>query len=226
MCHTSFMKKSHLIFVPLVFLLASCDTFKVGFTNDKHEAGVDNDSASAYMVPSYPTYGGDQFTVADDSPRAVITFTGYDDGLSNIQNIEKLNSFVTIDQEDFFATVENPLNVGTDEEDGLFIGADSSYVDGEMTLAFKKDIKYIEIIATPYFFISHSWNEEKYNIDKDVCISVNGSPYVDLSTTQNEDGSLKETTCRYSNRAQDNKDKVTIKVGRRRAFIKKITLYY
>lgn len=226
MCHTNFMKKSHFIFIPLVFMLASCDTFNVGFTNDKHEPGIENGTVSKYVVPSYPTYSGDKFTVTDEDPRAVITFTGCNDGLSNIQDIEKLNSFVSVDQEDFFATVESPLNVGTDEEDGLFIGADSSYVDGEMTLAFKKDIKYIEIVATPYFFVSHSWNEETYKIDQDVCISVNDSPYISLLTTQNEDGSLKETTCHYSNNAQDNKDKITIKVGRRRAFIKKITLYY
>ena len=209
MCHTNFMKKSHFIFIPLVFMLASCDTFNVGFTNDKHEPGIENGTVSKYVVPSYPTYSGDKFTVTDEDPRAVITFTGCNDGLSNIQDIEKLNSFVSVDQEDIFVTVESPLNVGTDEEDGLFI-----------------DIKYIEIVATPYFFVSHSWNEETYKIDQDVCISVNDSPYISLLTTQNEDGSLKETTCHYSNHAQDNKDKITIKVGRRRAFIKKITLYY
>ena len=220
------MKKSRLIFIPLIFILASCDTFNVGFTDDQHEAGLDYGSASVYIAPSYPTYGGDQFTVSENEKSASIVFTGYNDGLSNIKDIDLLNSFVNIDQEDFFITVESPLNVGTDEEDGLFIGADSSYVDGELTLAFKQDIKYIEILATPYFYVSHSWNEEEYKIDKDVCISVNGSAYVMLLTSQNEDGSVKETTCRYLNYAQENKDKITIKVGRRRAFIKKITLYY
>ena len=220
------MKKSRLVFIPLIFMLASCDTFKVGFTDEKHEAGLDQGSGSVYIVPSYPTYSGDQFTVSDNEKSASIVFTGYTDGLSNIQDIDLLNSLVDISQQDFFITVESPLNVGTDEKDGLFIGADSSYVDGELTLAFKQDIKYIEIVATPYLYVSHSWNEEEYKIDQDVCISVNGSAYVALLTSQNEDGSLKETTCRYINHAQENKDKITIKVGRRRAFIKKITLYY
>ena len=220
------MKKSHLIFIPVLFMLASCETFKVGFTNDQHEAGLDNGSASLYVVPSYPAYGGDQFTISENEKLAEIVFTGYTNNLSNIQDIDLLNSLVDINQEDFFITTESPLNVGTDEEDGLFIGANSSYVDGELTLAFKQDIKYIEIIATPYFYISHSWNEEEYKIDQDVYISVNNSPYVVLLTSQNEDGSVKETTCRYLNYAQENKDKITIRVGRRRAFIKKIKLYY
>ena len=220
------MKKSRLVFVPLLFVLASCETFTVGFTDDVHEAGVDHSTVSAYKEPSYPSYGGDQFTPSENENIAVITFSGIDDGLSNIQDIDKLNSFVTIDKEDFFQTIENPLNVGTKEGEGLFIGADSTYVDGEMTLVFKQNIKYVEILATPYYYVSHSWNDEKTQIDSDAGISVNGSPYIFISSSQNEDGSIKETNCRFLNYAQENKEKVTIKVGPKRALIKKITLYY
>ena len=220
------MKKSFLLFIPSVLLLASCETFNVGYTDARHEAGVDNSVAPGYVEPSYPAYPGDQFTVSDDTQSAVLTFTGYKDGESNIQDIEKLNSFVTTETKDFFVSMENPLNVGIDKEDGLFIGSWSSYVDGYVTLAFSKEIKNIEIIATPYYSITYPYNEEKFTIDEETGISVNDSPYIMLSTTRNEDGSVKESACRYLNYARENKDKITIKVGRRRAFIKKITLYY
>ena len=220
------MKKSLVILIPIFLLLTSCQTFKAGYTDDRHEAGPDYGSVSIYSVPSYQTYSGDQFTVGENDPKAVITFTGYSTSQSNIQDIEKLNSYVSLETEEFFSTVEEPLNVGTDRDEGLFIGANSTYVDGQITLAFKKEIKHIEILAVPYSFLTYAFNSEELKIDKDTGISVNDSPYIMLTTTQNDDGSVKETLCRYDNYAKENKDKITIKVGHRRAFIRKITLYY
>ena len=65
-------------------------------------------------------------------------------------------------------------------------------------------------------------------MDEEVGISVNGSLYVTLTSSLDKDtNEVKETVCKYdvSNKAED-KNKVSLRVKQRRAFLKKITLYY
>lgn len=224
------MKKSLLLIVPALLCLTSCQEFKVGLDNGYHSSGLDksiSSQGSATAADEYKTYGGDIFNVGDASS-VELTFDHFTDNLSDITDIEKLNSFVVPSEDNFFVTVEGPSNVGTKEEQGLFIGTNSRYADGYLTFNFNKDIKYVVITATPYYYINTAWNGDEAVVDEDVGISVNGSLYVPLvSTLDAETNCVKETQCKYdvSSKAED-KNKVSLRVKQRRTFLKKITLYY
>ena len=224
------MKKSLLLLVPALLCLASCQEFKVGIDGGSHRSGLDrSDSVQSSNVPadSYRTFGGDTFKV-DDASKVELTFGNFTDNLSNIEDINIINSFIIASEENIFSTVEAPKYVGTKEEQGLFLGADSRYADGYLTFAFSKDIKYVEITATPYYYINTAWNGDDLVVDEEVGISVNGSLYVPLASTLNsETNNVKETVCKYdvSNKSED-KNKVSLRVKQRRVFLKKIALYY
>lgn len=222
------MKKIFVTLIPALLLLASCETFNVGYTDDRHEAGPDQQGSFApYSAPSYQTYAGDQLSFGDEDPRVTMTFKGYTKSQTNIEDINELNSYIVTDTENIFVTCESPRFVGTQKDGEFYLGVSTSqYEDGYLTLVFNKEIKGIEIVAVPYNYIDTSWNEEKLHVDKETVISVNDSPYINLSSAQNEDQSIKETLCRYKNYAKENKEKVTIRVALGIAFIRKITLYY
>ena len=224
------MKKSLLLLVPALLCLTSCQEFKVGIDGGYHNSGLDkNNSTQSSNLPadSYRTFAGDTFDVGDTS-KVELTFGNFTDNLSDIEDINIINSYINVSEENVFNTVEAPKYVGTKEEQGLFLGADSRYADGYLTFVFSKDIKYVEITATTYYYINTAWNGDDLVVDEEVGISVNGSLYVPLvSTLDNETKNVKETVCKYdvSNKSED-KNKVSLRVKQRRAFLQKIALYY
>ena len=225
------MKKSLLLFIPAILCLTSCEVFKVGLDQtgshssglDKSISGQDEDDA----FRPFSTYSGDMFST-EGLESAYLTFGNFTDSFSDIKDVATLNSYIIASEENFFSTVESPKNVGVKENDGFFLGADSKYADGVLTFAFTKDIKYVEITATPYYYIDTAWNGEDPVIDQDSAISVNDSLYIPLASgTDSETKKVKETVCKYdvSTKGED-KSKISLRVKQRRVFLRKITLYY
>ena len=221
------MKKKGLLLIPFAILLASCDQVTFGFSQGLHSAGMEgsfNTSSKKEAPDSYSYYAGD-IIETEGKNEANITFTI--DQTESFLDVSKLNDLITsdVDASELSITPKECANVGSNENNGLFIGADSTYVDGYLILGFDKAIKDIKIEASPYYYLKNAWNEDTLVIDQDVAISVNGSGYVKLSSELNESGDkVNLTTCRYHLSGNDNE--VMIKVGPRRAFINKITLYY
>ena len=224
------MKKSLLFLVPALLCLTSCQEFKVGIDGGSHRSGLDKSvsgQGSNDAADSFKLYGGDVIQT-DDLTSLELTFGNFTDNLSDISDISILNSYVIASEDNIFTTIEAPKYVGTKEEQGLFVGADSRYADGYITFSFNKDIKCVAITATPYYYIDTSWNGDERIVDEEVGISVNGSLYVPLASSLDKDtNEVKETVCKYdvTNKAED-KNKVSLRVKQRRAFLKKITLYY
>ena len=223
------MKKSLLLLIPALMCLTSCQEFKVGLDGGYHSSGLDKSISgqnSSSPADEYKTFGGDVFTTGDLAS-VELTFAGFDDNISDIKDIDAINSYVVSSVENVFVTVEAPSHVGTKEE-GLFLGADSRYADGYLTFSFNKDIKYVIISATPYYYHNTAWNEDDLVVDENVGISVNGSLYVPLvSTIEQETQKVKETLCKYDvSNKQEDKNKISLRVNQRRAFLQKITLYY
>ena len=219
------MKKPILLLVPALLLLTSCDIFKVGYVNDRHSAGIEGGSvASSYYTEEYSYYAGDNID-EDNKNVATLTFSGYDENISDISDLEKLESYINCDVPEVFKEVKAAKNVGIKNDHGLFIGVYSSYADGFLSLSFNVDVKDIAIEASPYYYEKNAWNESELEVDDKVAVAVNTNGYITLSQTKNEEGTaIKATTCRY-HLATSSAD-ITIKVGQRRAFIDKITIYY
>ena len=225
------MKKSLLLIVPALLCLTGCETFKVGLDQtSEHKSGLDKSisgQADNDGFRPYSLFGGDTFST-DDTESGELTFGNFTDSFSDIKDLETINSYIIPSADNFFTGVEGPQNVGVKEEDGFFLGADSKYSDGVLTFVFTKDIKYVAITATPYYYIDRSWNGEDPVVDEEAAISVNDSLYILLdSSIDQETNSVKETVCKYnvSNKVED-KNKVSLRVKQRRVFLRKITLYY
>lgn len=216
------MKKAVLL-VPMVALLTSCGAFNIGFDNREHSAGIEGQSTSnKTYTESYTYFSGDPIDT-EGKNTANITFE-VDDGLSNISK-EKVDEIMRCDVDGLLAGTVETFNVGTRENSWLFVGAKTSYADGYLTLGFNQPIKDVKIEATPYYYEDNSWNELKLKIDEGVCVAVNASNYIKLSSLTNEDGdTVNSTECRYH--FANEQTQIKIKVGGEKAFIKKITLYY
>ena len=217
------MKKIALL-IPLALLITSCEIFKMGYENSRHSAGIEgggNTSQRSY-TESYSYFSGDPITTEGKS-EAHLTFSA-PDGLSMISP-EKVTELASCDVADFFIGAIETQNVGTREDSWLFIGASSSYTDGYLTLSFNAQIKDLIIEATPYYYEDTSWNENTLVVDQGVCVAVNNSGYIRLSTIANEENTeVNKTDCRYH--FAETQNQIKIKVGGQKAFIKKITLYY
>ena len=225
------MKKACLLLIPIFIALVGCETFKVGLDQEGHySSGLDksisgqgdNDAFRSYQV-----YGGDSFST-DETSNADLTFGNFTGNFSDIKDIDTINSYIIASEENFFISAEGPQNVGTKEDNGLFLGANSKYSDGVLSFVFTRDIKYVEIVATPYFYIDTSWNADEPIVDDGVGISVCDSLYVPLvSTLDAETKAVQETTCKYDvTNKEGDKNKISLRVKQKRAFLKKITLYY
>lgn len=223
MCHNKFMKKLFLL-LPIL-LLTGCQDMKVGFLNESHEAGLDH-SISSSSNGKVDSYNFIQNMALDNTnlTKAVLTFNDIISSSSDIKDLEVINSFINIDQE---VTVEakGASYFSTKEEGYAFIGADSSYVDGYLAINFGVAIKNIEIKARPYSYIKTAFNEETLVIDHEVAICVNDLGYIKLNESANEEETKAVTsTCSFA--LNEASQEIVIKVGKRRAVIEEIDLYY
>ena len=217
------MKKAAYL-LPLVTLLTSCGGFNFRFENSVHSAGIegnDNTSQKNY-TESYTFFSGDVIS-SEGKSTANITFVS-EDGLSNIST-EKIDEIIRCDVEGIYAGAIESFNVGTKENAYLFVGAKSSISDGYMTLSFNVAIKDILIEAAPYYYVDNSWNDNELKRDDNVCVAVNSSSYIKLSSSVNDTGdAILVTKCSYH--FAETQTQIKIKVGGEKAFIEKITLYY
>lgn len=223
MCNTNDMKKVALL-IPLVFLITSCEGFNMGYDNAHHSAGIEGGSSTSKQTytESYTYFAGDPINTEDKSV-AYMTFSA-PDGLSMITP-EKVDELANCDVNDLYAGAVETLNVGTREDNWLFIGASSSYTDGYLILGFNASISDVIIEATPYYYEDTSWNDDKLVVDEGVCVAVNDSAYIKLSTQLTDDkDAVRSTDCRYH--LAQGQNQIKIKVGGQKAFIKKITLYF
>lgn len=210
--------------LPVFLLLTSCDVFKIGYVNEKHEPGISGNSGTSQKTytESYSYFSGDSIDT-EGKRTANITFAS-EEGLSDIAK-EKVDEIISCDVDDFYSGAVETFNVGTREDAWLFIGTSSSYADGFLTLGFNVQIKDVVIEATPYYYVDSSWNEEELLIDDGVCLAVNSSGYIKLSSLTNEEKTeVNSTECRYH--FSETTNQIKIKAGGKKAFIKKITLYY
>lgn len=223
MCHTDFMKKSLLLFVPLIVCFASCSKVTFGYTNEQHSAGFGHTTSKKANATSYTYFPGDVFNT-NDSNAAHITFDSANSG-SNMAK-EDINAIVNCDVPDFFNEVSDASWVGVKKDTDLFIGTDSSYVDGYLTLSFTSVIKYVSIYACPYYTGEIIGFTDKVEHDENVGVAVNNSSYIKLSYIYNEDSqTVNKRECRYDVSGA-NATEITIKVGPQRALISEIILYY
>ena len=226
MCHNISMKKSRLLLLPLVILLAGCNNqIEIGFSNgDTHSAGPDRETSSREGgVISY-SYMNNAPLDNTGLNKATLTFANINTSKSDIEDKELLMSYLSVDQ-DILTGVDNPHYVSTKDDGTFFVGADSSYVDGMLTLYFNVNIKNIEITAKPYYSISTAFNEEALTIDHEVCIAINNTGYIKLNEQVNEE-SKEVSSSKLSYHLEEAAGAVTIKVGKRRAIFEKIDLYY
>lgn len=220
------MKKSKLLLLPLVILLAGCNNqIEIGFSDgDKHSAGPDRETSSKEGgVISY-SYMDNAILDNTGLSKATLTFANINTSKSDIEDKELIMSYLNVDQS-ILTGVDNPHYVSTKDDGTFFIGADSSYVDGILTLYFNVNIKNIEITAKPYYSISTAFNEEVLTYDHEVCIAINNTGYIKLNEQVNEENK-EVSSSKLSYHLEQAAGAVTIKVGKRRAIFEKIDLYY
>ena len=225
MCHNKFMKKSKYLLIPIVFLLTSCGEINIGFSDgDTHSAGFDRSVSSQNNdLPSF-SYMNNMSLDNSGLTKATLTFANMDKSVSDIQDLEKIQSFFNIDQA-IISGVENPHHVGVKDGGPFYLGAESTYVLGELTLKFNVNIKNVEITAKQYNYLDLSYNQDKLVVDEEVAISVNDSGYIRVEGAVNqEEHTVASTVCAY--RLSEQSDSISIKVGKRRAIIESIALYY
>ena len=99
------------------------------------------------------------------------------------------------------------------------------YLSKDQLAFFNSKIKDVIIEACPYYSLPHAWNEDELKIDSEVGVAINNSRYVKLSSEADEtEEKAKSTNCRFH--FSESLSEFTIKVGPKRAFIQKISLYY
>ena len=138
-----------------------------------------------------------------------MTFANITKSETNVQDVEKIKSYVNIDS-DILESIVNPLYFSTKETGEVF--------------HFNKEIKNIEIIAKQYNYTKVSF-EETFVVDENVAISVNDSGYIKVNGEVNQENqTVASTTCSFHLATPSND--ITIKAGPYRAILEKITLYY
>lgn len=224
MWHNRPMKKLILL-LPALLLLSSCNELTVGFTDEEHEAGLDR-SVSREDNPKVDEYSYIKNDTLNNEGlnKATLTFTGISKSETNLKDYAVIGSYVSVEP-NIFIGVNYANFFNTKEEGYAFIGADSTYVDGKVTFAFNTQIKNIEIKARPYSYIKTAFNEESLIIDHEVAICVNDKGYIKLDETALESGEKAvSSTCSFA--LSEPFQEITIKVGKRRAVIEEINLYY
>ena len=229
LCHNVAMKKSFLLLIPLLLVLGACQDVTFAYDpNDSHSAGLEGGTpSSGHYAYEYSYYPGDVLAESIDGRAfnvANLTFNNINESKTDIKDVEEIASYISVDQE-IFTSVENPNFFSTKNEGFAFLGAESTYVQGQLTFNFNVPIYQVQITARTYSYIKTSFNDEALEIDNDVAISVNDSGFIKLSESANEEkSSAIQSICAY--KLQEASQKITLKVGKRRAIIDKIALYY
>lgn len=219
------MKKFQYLLLPLVFLLTSCGEINIGFLNgESHEAGFDRSVSS--QNNDKPSYSYMNNASLDNSglTKVELTFANMDSSISDIQDVEKIKSFFVLNQE-IITAIEEPHYLGVKENGPLYLGADSTYVDGSITFKLNVNVKNVEITAKQYYYVKTAYNENALVVDEDVAISVNDSGFIRVNGEVNQENqTVASTVCGYQ--LAEAKDTIVIKAGPRRAIIEKIAFYY
>ena len=221
MCHTSAMKKSLVLLAPLLALLVSCGQFETGLTSERHSAGFDNSTSHfQYSSIEYTYYAGDE---VDTTNSSVARFSF--DSRENYSFIskEQLEPLVTCDNPNVEYQIKEVASAGIKADVGFFIGLDSNYVDGSLTIAFGQAVKGVIIRARRYYAFTNAWNEDNVVIDDDVAIAINNSKYIKLTGEKDASGIPNTSECRYN---AQNHNEIKIKVGPKRAIIEEIAFYF
>lgn len=219
------MKKSFLLLIPVVFVLSACKEVGIGFTNESHDKGWDYTTMSTAKPGSVDSYSYRNPDTLDNNglTQAIMTFGNITKSETNVQDVEKIRSYININS-DILESIVNPLYFSTKETGDVFLGVESTYVNGEITFHFNKEIKNIEIIAKQYNYTKVSF-EETFVVDENVAISVNDSGYIKVNGEVNQENqTVASTTCSFHLATPSND--ITIKAGPYRAILEKITLYY
>jgi len=225
MCHNGFMKKFRYLLLPFVFLLTSCGEVTFGVSwGGTTSAGLDRSVSSNNS--GKPSHSYTNNTSLDNSGLnvATLTFANMEKAQSDIQDLEKIQSFFVFDK-DIMTGIENAHYLGVKANGPLYLGADSTYVDGEITFNFNVPIKNVEITAKQYYFIKTAYNEDALVVDEDVAIAVNDGGFVRVEGQVDEENQTVASTV-LGYHLNEEKQSVTIKVGARRAIIEKIVFYY
>ena len=222
------MKKFRLLLLPLILLMTGCKEgqgFEIGFSNgDGHSLGPDREVSSKDNGQISYSYMNNASLDNTGLNKTTLTFEGIVKSESDIQDKGRLMDYL-IDSEHILTGVDNPHNVSTKDNGQFFIGADSLYIDGMITLYFSSNIKNIEITAKPYYYISTAYNEEEIHLDHEVAISINNGGYIKLKEEVNQE-TKEVSSSTLSYHLDDPAGAITIKVGKRRAIFEKIDLYY
>ena len=230
MCHNTNMKKAVLLVLPCVLLLSSCQEITFAFSrNDTHPAGLDNEGGSSKNedVGPYSYYKGD--SIVDDAPgrplvSSELTFANITESKTNITDTDAIKSYF-VDSAVILDSVENPYYFSTKAEGLAFLGAESTYIEGKITLNFNVPVYHMVITARPYSYIQTSFNEEKLIIDNDVAISANSKGFIKLKETANENNDASITSeCSFG--FTQPVQQISLRVGKRRAILEKIVIYY
>jgi len=220
------MKNYRLLLIPIVFLVTACQQVDFGYTDEQHSKGWDHSNETSSQLGRVESYSYRKDDTLDNNglTQANITFKDITQSETNVQDVEKIKSYVNIDR-DIFDHVENPLYFSTKAEGFAFLGADSTYVDGEITFHFNQEIKNIEITARQYNYVKTSFNEDQFVVDENVALSVNDLGYIKVNGEKNEETqTVASTTCSFHLATPSTS--INIKAGPYRAILEKITLYY
>lgn len=211
------MKKSLvLLLAPALLVLTSCE-FRQNFYSSGLDKSMSNSGNSAI---SYEYYSGDDL---ETEGLSVARFTfSVSKTASNISK-EDLVSVISCDNASVEYEIQDAQYVGSKVDTGLFIGLDSTYADGFLTLSLNKSVKSVSVKANRYYYESNSFETSMF-VDSDVAIAVNNSRYIKLTGEKNDSGVPNETECRYS--LGEGTNQITVKVGSQRAFIKEIVCYF
>ena len=221
------MKKRYLALLPLMFLVSGCDIngVKISFADGNyHSAGLDKSySMDGSNSISYSYKNND--TLNNEGLNSVIlTFENIDTSETNIQDVAKIKSYLSLTDQ-ILDSVSNPSYFNTLSSGVVFLGTSTEKVLGEITLNFNVEIKNVEILAKPYYYVDNTFNNNELVVDEDVAISLNDEGYIKINKDIDEENqTVNSSTCSY--KLQEAKNTINIKVGKRRAILEKITLYY
>ena len=222
MCHTRPMKKT-LLFVPLLMALVSCGTLSTGFQSGLISSGFANSadrSNHQYSSIEYTYYAGDN---VDTSNTNVAHFTFNSSEGYSLINKDQLAPLVTCDNSEIEYEIKDVNCAGVKANVGFFLGIDSSYLDGSLTILSSKAVKGVVVRARKYYALTNSWNEDNIAIDEEVAIAINSTKYIKLTSETNESGIPNISECRFN--ALD-RNQIEIKVGPQRALIEEIAFYF